>query len=110
VGHYLFALAVLYSVVAAMSTMALAMLDFPIALMWGVLMGLVSFLPFIGSPIAIGVVPLLRAQCRGGVRGRGTARQDVGCPRRHRGRPPSDPAQHHCGASAVAALVGGVAV
>jgi predicted PurR-regulated permease PerM len=59
VGHYLFALAVIYSVVAAVSTMALAMLDFPNALMWGVLMGLVSFVPFIGPPIAIGSVAVV---------------------------------------------------
>jgi predicted PurR-regulated permease PerM len=59
VGHYLFALAVIYSVVAAASTMALVLLGFPNALMWGVLMGLVSFVPFIGPPIAFGAVAVV---------------------------------------------------
>ncbi len=35
VGHYLFALVVIYSVVAAISTAALMLLGFPNALLWG---------------------------------------------------------------------------
>lgn len=59
VGHYLFALAVIYTVVAAASTTVLALLGFPNALLWGVLMGLASFVPFIGPPVAIGIVALV---------------------------------------------------
>lgn len=59
VGHYLFTLVVIYSVVAIASTTALALLGFPNALMWGVLMGLASFVPFIGPPVAIGMVAIV---------------------------------------------------
>jgi predicted PurR-regulated permease PerM len=59
VGHYLFALVVIYSVVAAISTAALMLLGFPNALLWGVLMGLASFVPFIGPPVAIGIVAIV---------------------------------------------------
>ena len=59
VGHYLFALAVIYTIVAAASTTVLALLGFPNALLWGVLMGLASFVPFIGPPVAIGLVALV---------------------------------------------------
>jgi predicted PurR-regulated permease PerM len=37
VGHYLFALAVIYTAVALLSTVALALLGFPNAMMWGAL-------------------------------------------------------------------------
>lgn len=56
VGHYLFTLAVIYSIVAALSTGVLMLLGFPNALLWGVVMGLASFVPFIGPPVAIGAV------------------------------------------------------
>lgn len=59
VGHYLFALVVIYSIVAAISTAALMLLGFPNALLWGVLMGLASFIPFIGPPVAIGIVAVV---------------------------------------------------
>jgi predicted PurR-regulated permease PerM len=59
VGHYLFALAVIYSVVAILSTVALALLGLPNAMMWGAFMGLASFVPFIGPPVVIGLVALV---------------------------------------------------
>lgn len=59
VGSYLFSLVVIYSVVAVISTVVLALLSFPNPLLWGVLMGLASFVPFIGPPIAIGLVALV---------------------------------------------------
>lgn len=59
VGTYLFALAVIYSLVAAASTITLALLGFPNPILWGVLMGLASFVPFVGPPVAIGLVALV---------------------------------------------------
>ncbi|MFO1080013.1 MAG: AI-2E family transporter [Reyranellaceae bacterium] len=59
VGHYLFALVVIYSGVAAIATVALSLLGFPNAIVWGVLMGLASFVPFIGPTVMIGVVALV---------------------------------------------------
>lgn len=59
VGSYLFSLVVIYSVVAVISTVVLALLSFPNPLLWGVLMGLASFVPFIGPPVAIGLVALV---------------------------------------------------
>ncbi len=59
VGNYLFALAVIYSLVAIASTIVLALLGFPNPILWGVLMGLASFVPFIGPPVAIGLVALV---------------------------------------------------
>lgn len=56
VGTYLFALLVIYSLVAAASTIVLAVLGFPNPILWGVLMGLASFVPFVGPPVAIGLV------------------------------------------------------
>ena len=56
VGTYLFALVVIYSLVAVASTIVLALLGFPNPIMWGVLMGLASFVPFVGPPVAIGLV------------------------------------------------------
>lgn len=56
VGTYLFALVVIYSLVALASTVVLALLGFPNPLLWGVLMGLASFVPFVGPPVAIGLV------------------------------------------------------
>jgi predicted PurR-regulated permease PerM len=56
VGHYLFALAVIYSGVAAVSAAALALLGLPNAIIWGFLMGLASFVPFVGSPVVIALV------------------------------------------------------
>ena len=59
VGHYLFSLAVIYAGVAACSTVALAVLGFPNAIIWGVLMGIAGFVPFIGSAVTIAVVALV---------------------------------------------------
>jgi len=59
VGHYLFALAVIYSCVAVASALALALLGVPNAIMWGVLMGLSSFVPFIGAPSVIAILGLV---------------------------------------------------
>ena len=56
VGTYLFALVVIYSLVALASTIVLALLGFPNPILWGVLMGLASFVPFVGPPVAIGLV------------------------------------------------------
>eukprot|EP01036_Dinobryon_divergens_P058698 gene58698-78308_t len=56
---YLFALVVIYSLVALASTIVLALLGFPNPLLWGVLMGLASFVPFVGPPVAIGLVALV---------------------------------------------------
>src|SRR6185295_18746413 len=58
VGHYLFSLAAIYCVVAALSTIALALIGLPNAMMWGVFMGLASFVPFVGPPVLIGLVAL----------------------------------------------------
>lgn len=58
VGHYLFALGVIYACVAAVSAAALALLGLPNAIIWGVLMGLASFVPFVGSPVVIALVTL----------------------------------------------------
>jgi len=56
VGTYLFALVVIYSLVAVVSTLVLALLGFPNPILWGVLVGLASFVPFVGPPVAIGLV------------------------------------------------------
>jgi predicted PurR-regulated permease PerM len=56
VGDYLFALAVIYSGVAAISAAALALLGLPNAIIWGVLMGLASFVPFVGAPVMVSLV------------------------------------------------------
>lgn len=58
VGHYLFSLAVIYCVVAVLATVALALLGLPNAMMWGVLLGIASFVPFVGPPVVIGLVAL----------------------------------------------------
>jgi predicted PurR-regulated permease PerM len=58
VGHYLFSLAVIYTGVALLSTIALALLGFPNAMMWGAFMGIGSFVPFVGPPVVIGIVAL----------------------------------------------------
>ena len=56
VGTYLFALVIIYSLVAVASTVVLALLGFANPILWGVLMGLASFVPFVGPPVAIGLV------------------------------------------------------
>ncbi len=56
VGHYLFSLAVIYSCVAAIAAAVLALLGLPNAIIWGALMGLASFVPFVGSPVLIAMV------------------------------------------------------
>ena len=56
VGTYLFALVIIYSLVALVSTIVLALLGFPNPILWGVLVGLASFVPFVGPPVAIGLV------------------------------------------------------
>jgi predicted PurR-regulated permease PerM len=58
VGHYLFSLAVIYSVVAVLATLALWLIGLPNAMMWGVLLGVGSFVPFVGPPVVIGLVTL----------------------------------------------------
>jgi predicted PurR-regulated permease PerM len=58
VGHYLFSLAVIYFCVAVLATTALALLGLPNAIMWGVLMGIASFVPFVGPPVLIALVGL----------------------------------------------------
>jgi predicted PurR-regulated permease PerM len=59
VAQYLFSLAVIYTCVAAVATAALALLGFPNAIVWGVLMGIAGFVPFIGSAVMIAVVALV---------------------------------------------------
>jgi predicted PurR-regulated permease PerM len=59
VGQYLFSLAVIYSAVAALATAALALLGFPNAIIWGVLLGIAGFVPFIGPAVTIAVVALV---------------------------------------------------
>ncbi len=56
VGHYLFSLAVIYFCVAAISAVVLALLGLPNAIIWGFLMGLASFVPFVGAPVLIAMV------------------------------------------------------
>ena len=58
VGHYLFSLAVIYLGVAVLSTLALALLGLPNAMMWGALMGVASFVPFVGPPVVIALATL----------------------------------------------------
>jgi predicted PurR-regulated permease PerM len=58
VGHYLFSLAVIYTVVAMLATVALVLIGLPNAIMWGVLMGIASFVPFVGPPVVIGLASL----------------------------------------------------
>ena len=59
VGHYLFALAVIYTCVAIASSVALALLGVPNAVVWGVVMGLASFVPFVGAPAVIAITTLV---------------------------------------------------
>ena len=59
VGHYLFALAAIYAGVAVVAAGALALLGFPNAIMWGLVMGLASFVPFVGAPVTIALVALV---------------------------------------------------
>ena len=59
VGHYLFSLAVIYACVAVAASIALALLGFPNAMVWGAVMGLASFVPFVGPPIVIAIVALV---------------------------------------------------
>lgn len=59
VGHYLFSLAVIYSCVAVVAAIALALLGFPNAMVWGAVMGLASFVPFVGPPVVIGLIALV---------------------------------------------------
>lgn len=58
VGHYLFSLAVIYACVAVLGTVALVLLGLPNAMMWGVLLGIASFVPFVGPPVVIALVAL----------------------------------------------------
>ncbi len=58
VGHYLFSLAAIYSVVAVLASIALALIGLPNALMWGLLLGVASFVPFVGPPVVICLVGL----------------------------------------------------
>jgi predicted PurR-regulated permease PerM len=45
--------------VAVVAAGALALLGFPNAIMWGIVMGLASFVPFVGAPLTIGLVALI---------------------------------------------------
>ena len=140
VGSYLFALVVIYSLVALASTIVLALLGFPNPLLWGVLMGLASFVPFVGPPVAIGLVALIalityddlmhmlaaplilaaihfvesqlpvRSQYRGGVCRSGISWLDVGSCGGDRRGPAAHPREHCCGTSPVAALALGALV
>jgi predicted PurR-regulated permease PerM len=58
VGHYLFSLVVIYFAVAVLATTALVLLGLPNAMMWGVLLGIASFVPFVGPPVVIALVAL----------------------------------------------------
>jgi len=59
VGHYLFALAVIYTCVAVAATVALVLLGVPNAIVWGIVMGLASFVPFVGAPAVIALVTVV---------------------------------------------------
>ncbi len=59
VGHYLFALAVIYTCVAIASAVALALLGVSNAIVWGIVMGLASFVPFVGAPSVIALVTVV---------------------------------------------------
>jgi len=52
-------LAAIYSAVAVLATVALALLGMPNAIMWGAFMGLASFVPFVGPPVVIGLVAVV---------------------------------------------------
>ena len=56
VGHYLFALATIYSVVALLAMVALALLGFPNPFVWGALLGFASFVPYVGPPVVFVIV------------------------------------------------------
>jgi predicted PurR-regulated permease PerM len=56
VGHYLLALALIYSVVAAVATVSLALLGFPNAFIWGAALGFASFVPYVGPPVVFALV------------------------------------------------------
>ena len=59
VGHYLFALAVIYTCVAVAATVALVLLGVSNAIVWGIVMGLASFVPFVGAPAVIALVTVV---------------------------------------------------
>ncbi len=59
VGQYLLSLVAIYSGVALLSTVALALLGFSNAVVWGVCMGIASFVPFIGPPTVIVLVAVV---------------------------------------------------
>ena len=61
VGHYLFALFIIYAGVAAIAASVLAVIGFPDAVMWGAVLGLASFIPFVGAPIVIAMVAAVAA-------------------------------------------------
>ena len=61
VGHYLFAIFIIYAGVAAISAAVLALIGFPDAVMWGAVLGLASFIPFVGAPIVIALVAAVAA-------------------------------------------------
>jgi predicted PurR-regulated permease PerM len=59
VGQYLFSLCVVYAGVAAVATAALWVLGFPNAIVWGALMGIASFVPFLGPVVMVVVVAVV---------------------------------------------------
>jgi predicted PurR-regulated permease PerM len=61
VGQYLLSLVLIYAGVAVLSAAVLGVIGLPDAVMWGVVMGLASFIPFIGSPIVVAIVTVVAA-------------------------------------------------
>ncbi|HYC66274.1 MAG TPA: AI-2E family transporter, partial [Reyranellaceae bacterium] len=59
VGHYLFALTLIYFGVAVISAAALAVIGVPNAAIWGALLGLASFIPFAGAPLVVILVAVV---------------------------------------------------
>jgi predicted PurR-regulated permease PerM len=59
VGHYLFALTIIYSGVAVVSAVALAVIGLPNPAIWGAVMGIAAFIPFAGSPIVVVLVAVV---------------------------------------------------
>jgi predicted PurR-regulated permease PerM len=59
VGQYLLSLVAIYTGVAVLSAIALALLGFSNVVMWGACMGIASFVPFVGPPAVIGLVTIV---------------------------------------------------
>lgn len=61
VSRFFASLVVVNMVFAAVSSLALALLGVPHAILWGSLIGVLRFVPYLGVPAAIGVVALFAA-------------------------------------------------